>query len=141
MKEDFFECRLWTTITLKVQLPLNAKVPFYSKPITSSVGSERLRSGCNLSSDQGETVYGLAEIFFIIRWLVAWGMAGWKLEPTMIIGFRFRTGAKFVFFRETVKKLPPEYRSLLGSSSNTAMLKAENTCKKHNFYLNNFIGT
>ena len=76
MKEDFFECRFWTTITLKVQLPLNAKVPFYSKPITSSVGSERLRSGCNLSSDQGETVYGLAEIFFIIRWLVAWG-DGW----------------------------------------------------------------
>ena len=36
------------------------------------------------------------------------GMAGWKLEPTMIIGFRFRTGTKFVFFRETVKKLPPE---------------------------------
>ena len=69
------------------------------------------------------------------------GMAGWKLEPTMIIGFRFRTGAKFVFFRETVKKLPPEYRSLLGSSSNTAMLKAGNTCNKHNFYLNNFIGT
>ena len=41
-----------------------------------SVGSERLRSGCNLSSDQGETVYGLAEIFFVIRWLVAWG-DGW----------------------------------------------------------------
>ena len=67
------------------------------------------------------------------------GMAGWKLEPTMIIGFRSTTGAKFVFFRLMLKKLPPEKHFLLGSSSSTAMLKAGNTCNKH-VYLNNFIG-
>ena len=67
------------------------------------------------------------------------GMAGWKLEPTMIIAFRFRTGAKFVF-RLMLKKLPPEKRFLLGPFSNTAMLKAENTSNKHYVYRSSFVG-